>query len=76
MAIIDAPSLMSPEFSQDFTLYIFASDHSYVVVLTQKNVENNEVSIAFMISSFKGIEINYPAVDQQTYAIFKVVKDF
>jgi hypothetical protein len=28
-AIIDAPSLMSPDFSQDFTLYTFASDRSY-----------------------------------------------
>jgi hypothetical protein len=36
-AIIDAPSLMSPDFSQDFTLYTFASDRSYAAVLTQKN---------------------------------------
>jgi hypothetical protein len=39
---------MSPDFSQDFTLYTFASNRSYAVVLTQKNVENNEVPIAFM----------------------------
>jgi hypothetical protein len=64
-AIIDAPSLMSPDFSQDFTLYTFASDRSYVAVLTQKNVENNEVPIAFMSSAFKGTELNYPAVDRQ-----------
>jgi hypothetical protein len=62
-AIIDAPSLMSPDFYQDFTLYTFASDRSYVVVLTQKNVENNEVPISFMSSSFKGAELNYPVVD-------------
>jgi hypothetical protein len=60
-AIIDAPSLMSPDFSQDFTLYTFASDRSYAVVLTQKNAENNEVPIAFMSSAFKGTELNYPA---------------
>jgi ribonuclease HI len=53
-AIIDAPSLMSPDFSQDFTLYTFASDRSYAAVLTQKNSENNEVPIAFMSSAFKG----------------------
>jgi hypothetical protein len=63
-AIIDAPSLMSPDFSQDFTLYTFSSDRSYVVVLTQKNVKNNEVPIAFMSSVLKGMEINYPVVDQ------------
>jgi hypothetical protein len=53
-SIIEEPSLMSPNFSQDFTLYTFASDRSYVVVLTQKNVERNEIPIAFMSSIFKG----------------------
>jgi hypothetical protein len=67
---------MSPDFSQYFTLYTFASDHSYDVVLTQKNTENNEVPIAFMSSSFKGTELNYPVVYQQAYGVFKVVKSF
>jgi hypothetical protein len=67
---------MSPDFSQDFTLYTFASDCSYVAVLTQKNAEKNEVPIAFMSSAFKGTELNYPAVDQQAYDVFKVVKHF
>jgi hypothetical protein len=75
-AIEDAPCLMSPDFSQEFTLYTFASDRSYVVVLTQKNAENNEVPIAFMSSALKGEELNYPAVDQHAYVVFKVVKHF
>jgi hypothetical protein len=75
-AIIDAPSLMSPDFSQDFTLYTFSSDRSYAAVLTQKNAENNEVPIAFMSSAFKGAELNYPVVDRQAYAVFKAVKHF
>jgi putative transposase len=74
--IIEAPSLMSPDFSQDFTLYTFTSNRSYVVVLTKKNNESNEVPIAFMSSSFKGEEMNYPAIDQQAYAIFKAMKHF
>jgi hypothetical protein len=75
-AIIDAPSLMSPNFSQDFTLYTFASNRFYAAVLTQKNVENNEVPIAFMSSTFKGVELNYPTVDQKDYVVFKEVKHF
>jgi hypothetical protein len=35
-SIIEAPFLMSPNFSQDFTLYTFSSDRSYAAVLTQK----------------------------------------
>jgi hypothetical protein len=53
-AIVEAPSLMSHDFSQDFTLYTFPSDQSYVVVLTQKNTERNEIPVAFMRSTFKG----------------------
>jgi hypothetical protein len=75
-AIIDALSLMSLDFSQDFTLYTFASDRSYAAVLTQKNAENNEVPIAFMSSAFKGTELNLPAVDRQAYTIFKEIKHF
>jgi hypothetical protein len=37
--IIESPSLMSLDFSQNFTLYTFVSARSYVVVITQKNVE-------------------------------------
>jgi hypothetical protein len=55
---------MSPDFSQDFTLYTFTSDRSYVVVLTQKNVKCNEIPIFFMISALKGEKINYLAIDQ------------
>ena len=50
---------MSPNFSQDFMLYTFASDHSYTVVLTQKKAGNNEVPITFMSSAFKGVELYY-----------------
>jgi hypothetical protein len=71
-SIVEAPSLMSPDFSQDFTLYTFASDRSYAVVLTQKNVESNEIPIAFMSSYFKGVELNYPAVDQQRMLFSKL----
>jgi hypothetical protein len=67
---------MSPDFSQDFTLYTFASDRSYVAVLTQNKVERNEIPIAFLSSSLKGADINYSVVYQQAYAVFKAVKHF
>jgi hypothetical protein len=75
-AIIDASSLMSPNFSQDFTLYTFTSNRFYATVLTQKNAKNNEVTIAFMSSAFKCAELNYPVVDRQAYTVFKVFKHF
>jgi hypothetical protein len=53
-AIIQAPSLMSPYFKKDFILYTFASDVSYAVVLTQKNVEGSKIPISFMSSGLQG----------------------
>jgi hypothetical protein len=44
-SITKSPSPMSPDFSKDFILYIFMSDISYIVVLTQKNNDNNEILI-------------------------------
>ena len=53
---------MSPYFSKDFILYTFANDFYYASVLTQKNQEDTEIPISFMISTFKGVEINYSKV--------------
>ena len=36
-AIVEAPNLISLDFSRPFILYTFASDSSYAAVLTQKN---------------------------------------
>ena len=43
--ITDAPALMSPYFDKYFILYTFTTDFSYVVVLTQKRVEDVEIPI-------------------------------
>jgi len=60
--IIEVLNLMSLDFVEDFTLYISASDRSYVAVLTQNNDDNNKIPILFMSSNFKGKELNYSAV--------------
>ena len=47
-----------------------------LLCLHKKNIENNEIPIAFMSSDFKGEKLNYSAVDQQAYVVFKEVKHF
>jgi len=68
--------LLSPDFSKYFYLYTFASDLSYAGVFTHKNDRGDEIMILFTSSAFKGVELNYPEVDKQAYAVFKVVKNF
>ena len=75
-AIAKAPTLWSPNFDNEFILYTFASDHSIVVVLTQKNEEGEELLVSFMSTGIQGDELNYPSIDKQAFAVFKVVKHF
>ena len=45
-------------------------------MLTQKEDGGDEFPISFMSTSLQRAELNYPAIDKQAYAVFKVVKQF
>jgi hypothetical protein len=44
--------------------------------LTQKDDDKNEASVSFMSNNIQGAKLNYPAIDKQDYAVYKVVKNF
>eukprot|EP00253_Pinus_taeda_P027025 PITA_27025 len=73
-SIINSPSLISPNFSNPFTLYTIASNSSYAAVLTQLNDHNLEAPISFFSSNLQGAELNYSDVEKQAFAVFKAVK--
>lgn len=50
-AIVEALVLVNPNFDKGFFLYTFASNLSYVTILTQKNNDGNEVPISYMSSN-------------------------
>ncbi len=75
-AIMSAPSLTTPNFSNHFILYTFASQTAYVVVLTQLNDQQIEAPISFFSSNFQGVELNYSEVEKQAFIVFKSVKHF
>ena len=75
-AIVNAPSLATPNFSDPFILYTFASDRSYAVILTQENQDKVEAPIAFFSSNLQGAELNYLDVEKQAYVVFKAIKYF
>jgi hypothetical protein len=47
-AIVQAPTLTSPDFEKEFILYTYAYNVSYAIVLTQKNTEGFEIPTSFM----------------------------
>ena len=57
-------------------MYTFASDDSLEAVLTQKENGGDEYPISFMSTGLQGFELNYPAIDKKTYAVFKALKQF
>jgi hypothetical protein len=75
-AISQAPMLRSPDFSKYLFLYTFSSDQSLYEVLNQKDDENNVALISFMSTNIQGAKLNYPAIDNQAYVVYKTVKHF
>ncbi len=69
-----APLLVSLDFKKDFIMCYYASKHTLSCILTQKNDQDKEASIAFMSISLKKHELNYSHIEKHTFAIVKVVK--
>jgi hypothetical protein len=64
VTIVSSPALQILDFTKEFLLYTFASDHSLVALLNQKDQQGNECTIVFMSTGLQGVEINYPPVDK------------
>lgn len=75
-AIQEAQVLKSPDYSKPFSLFSFASYHTVVVVLLQKDNEGYEHPIAFYSKSLQVAELKYEIMEKQAYALVKVVKAF
>ena len=75
-SIAEDPTLWSPIFNKEFIQYTFAYDHSIAVVLTQRNEVKEEFPVSFMSKGLQGAELNYPTINNQSFAVFKVVKKF
>jgi hypothetical protein len=68
--------LVSPDYSQDFIIFSFASEDTIVGVLLQKNKDNNEKPIAFMSKTLRDVELKYTITEKQAYALVQSLKHF
>ena len=68
--------MLNTNFYNEFILYTFASNHSIVDVLTQKSEEGAEFLVSFLNTCLQGVQLKYPAIDKQAFAVFKAVKYF
>ena len=75
-ALTEAPVLISPDFTKDFYLFSFTSEHTIAVVLLQKNNEGYEHPIAFFSKALRYVSLNYKIMEKQSFSLVKAIKDF
>ena len=68
-AISEALVLASPDFSKEFLIFSFASEHTLVGVLLQKNQEGNEQPITFYNKTLRDAPLKYNILEKQDYAL-------
>jgi hypothetical protein len=74
--ISEALVLESPDYLKYFLIFSFASEHTIVVVLLQKNEEGFEQPIAFFSKGLRDAELKYDIMEKQAYAMVKALKAF
>jgi hypothetical protein len=65
-----------PDYLKDFLIFSFASKHTIVAVLLQKNEEGFKQMIAFFSKSLRDVEHKYDIIEKQAYTMVKELKAF
>jgi hypothetical protein len=72
----EAPILVSPDYTKEFLIFSFASKHTVVAILPQKNEDIYEQPITFFNKSLRDEELRYDILEKQAYAMVKALKSF
>ena len=64
LALTQTPVLISPDFSKDFLIFSFASEHTIAAVLLQRNLEGNEQPIAFFSKALRDAPLKYNIMEK------------
>ena len=72
-ALTKAPVLISPDFTKDFLVFSFASEHTIAGVLLQKNLQSMKQPIAFFSRVLRDSELKYNVIEKQAYALVKTL---
>lgn len=74
-ALSIAQVLISPDYTQDFILFSFASEHTMAAVLMQKR-DQVENPIAFFNRTIRDAALKYNIIEKRALALVKALKDF
>lgn len=68
--------LANPDYLKEFMIFSFASEHTIVVVLLQKNEEGFEQPITLFSKSLRDEELRYDIMEKKAYTMVKALKAF
>ena len=73
---MEAPTLISLDYTKSFYIFSFASYDTVAVVLLQKYDEGLDHPIAFFSKTLRDVELKYDPIEKQAYALIKSLKTF
>ena len=75
-SIMEAPTLISPDYSKEFHIFSFASEDTIAAVLLQADEEGSKHLVAFFSKNLRDAEMRYDIIEKQAYALIKSLKAF
>jgi hypothetical protein len=76
VVLTKAPVLANPNFAKYFILFSFASEHTIVGVLLQKDEHKFERHIAYYGRTLRDSQLRYDIMEKHAYALVKALKEF
>ena len=73
---MEAPTLISPDYTKEFYIFSFSSYDTLAVVLLWKNDEGIDHPVAFFSKTLRDVELRYDIIEKQAYALIKSLKAF
>ena len=70
-AIMEAPTLISPDYNKGFYIFSFASYDTMATVLLQKYGEFLDHHIAIFSKTLRDAKLKYDPIENQAYALIK-----
>eukprot|EP00253_Pinus_taeda_P033072 PITA_33072 len=75
-AIMEAPTLISPNYNKEFHIFSFSSEDTIATVLLQQDEKGSEHPVAFFSKNLRDAELRYDIIEKQPYALIKPLKAF
>ena len=73
---MEAPTLISPNYSKEFHIFSFASEDTIATVLLQANEEGSEHPVAFFSKTLRDAKLRYDIIEKHAYALIMSLKAF